>query len=78
MQDDPLVPVHLLVFALQTAITTATCIAEYSSWIGYTSEQRFALGQLYVPYFALAVLMGVDMFGRLSSRLGGAARVKVE
>ena len=51
--DDPLVPLHLLVYAIQTAVTTMTCIAEYLSWQGYSLEQKWALGQLYVPYLVL-------------------------
>lgn len=51
--DDPKVPVHLLIHATQTAITTATCIADYLSWPGYTNAQKIELGKLYVPYLAL-------------------------
>lgn len=51
--DDPRVPVQLLVFATQTAITTSTCIADYMSWTGFSSEQKLELGKLYVPYLAL-------------------------
>jgi len=52
-RDDAKVPVHLLVYAVQTAVTTATCIADYLSWTTVTSEQKLALGYLYVPYLAL-------------------------
>lgn len=52
-RDDPLVPVHLLVFALETALTTLTCVAEYLSWADFTPEQKWNLGGLYVPYLAL-------------------------
>jgi len=53
--DDPKVPLHLLVFAIHTAITTLTCIADYLSWPGYTDKQKLSLGQLYVPYLGLGM-----------------------
>jgi hypothetical protein len=53
--DDPKVPLHLFTFAMQTAITTLTCIAEYLSWSGYTDQEKLNLGQLYVPYLALGM-----------------------
>ncbi|KAF1982689.1 hypothetical protein K402DRAFT_362573 [Aulographum hederae CBS 113979] len=71
LRDDTKLPLHLLVFACQTALTTLTCIAEAMSWEGFTSEDKLNLASLYVPYFALAVFMGVDMFGRLSGKLDG-------
>lgn len=91
--DDPKVPIHLLIYAVQTAITTATCIADYLSWSDFSVEEKVGLGQLYGPYLALceffspstpsqylllyllisppAVFMGVDMYSRLASRVGG-------
>ncbi|KAK6428066.1 hypothetical protein LTR95_015796 [Oleoguttula sp. CCFEE 5521] len=83
--DDPKVPLHLLVYAVQTVITTATCIADFLSWSDYENQQKVELMKLYVPYLALcgyalthfatvtdrnaAVFMGVDMFGRLSQSI---------
>jgi hypothetical protein len=54
--DDPRLPVHLLVYAVQTAVTTATCIADYLSWSEYENSQKIELGKLYVPYLALCTL----------------------
>ncbi|KAF2431560.1 hypothetical protein EJ08DRAFT_696353 [Tothia fuscella] len=71
--DDEMVPVHLLVYAVQTALTTATCVADYLAWEGVSAEVKMGLGGLYVPYLAVSVFMGVDMFGRLSNRLRGQA-----
>ncbi|KAI4245184.1 MAG: hypothetical protein L6R42_010252 [Xanthoria sp. 1 TBL-2021] len=65
----PLLPVHLLIYAVQTSITTLTCIAEYLSWTHLSVSDKINLGYLYVPYLALSVFMGVDMFGRLQDRL---------
>ncbi|QIX00603.1 hypothetical protein AMS68_006120 [Peltaster fructicola] len=53
LRDDPKVPLHLLVFALETALTTATCVADYLSWTGYTTAQKVEIGKLYVPYLVL-------------------------
>lgn len=84
--DDPKVPLHLLVFALETAVTTATCVADYLSWTGYTTAQKIEIGKLYVPYLILgkslndgdlqtlnvttAVFMTIDMYSRLNKALG--------
>ncbi|KAM0708580.1 hypothetical protein Q7P35_005232 [Cladosporium inversicolor] len=70
IRDDPRVPVHLLVYAVQTALTTATCIADYMSWSDYLNSQKIELGKLYVPYLALSVFMAVDMLGRLHAVVG--------
>ncbi|KAF2721472.1 hypothetical protein K431DRAFT_224202 [Polychaeton citri CBS 116435] len=70
LRDDPKVPIQLLVFAVQTAVTTSTCIADYMSWGGYSSVEKLELGKLYVPYLGLAVFMGVDMLSRLTNSVG--------
>ncbi|KAF2098737.1 hypothetical protein NA57DRAFT_75976 [Rhizodiscina lignyota] len=70
LRDDPKLPIHLLVFAVQTGVTTFTCIADYLSWSNFRNEEKIRLGQLYVPYLALAVFMGVDMYRRLDVTLG--------
>lgn len=49
-EDDPKVPIHLLIYAMQTAVTTATCIADYLSWSGFSNAEKIELGKLYVPY----------------------------
>ncbi|KAG9965108.1 hypothetical protein KCU61_g1985, partial [Aureobasidium melanogenum] len=66
LRDDPKVPLHLLVFALEAGLTTLTCITDYLSWSGYSNNEKIELGKLYVPYLALAIFMGLDMFSRLS------------
>jgi len=52
-EDDPLVPLQLLVFALETAVTTLTCTLEMLSWEGYSPEEQTRLCALYVPYLVL-------------------------
>ena len=54
--DDPLVPLHLLIWSVETAITTLTCTVEAMSWDAFSKEERIALAQLYVPYLALGTL----------------------
>lgn len=76
IRDDPKVPLHLLLFAVQTGLTTLTCIADYLSWDNISQDAKVTLGALYVPYLVLAVFMGVDMFGRLDAVISRAAGVK--
>ncbi|KAF2091756.1 hypothetical protein K490DRAFT_61186 [Saccharata proteae CBS 121410] len=75
IRDDPKVPLHLLIYACQTGMTTVTCIADYLSWQNFSSEQKMSLGALYVPYLALACFMGVDMMGRLNKKLNATLAV---
>ena len=53
LRDDVLIPLHLLVWACETAVTTLTCIVEAMSWAGFSGHERTALAQLYVPYLLL-------------------------
>jgi hypothetical protein len=53
LSDSPIVPLHLLVYAVQTGITTATCISEALSWRGLTSAEKGSLMGLYVPYLGV-------------------------
>lgn len=54
--NSPLVPTHLLVYAVQTGVTTGTCIAEALSWQGLTSGEKGNLMGLYVPYLGVCEL----------------------
>jgi hypothetical protein len=67
--DHPLLPLSLLIFALQVAITTSTCIADIFDWPGFTSAQRNDIFGLYGPYLILALLMGVDAFVRVKRQI---------
>ncbi|KAF2188566.1 hypothetical protein K469DRAFT_703161 [Zopfia rhizophila CBS 207.26] len=55
LRNDPRVPLQLLVFGLETAITTLTCITEMLSWEELTAEQRGlgGLSGMYGGYLAL-------------------------
>ena len=70
-RDDPLVPLHLLIYAVQTALTTLTCIVDIVDWKNVPMQHKIELGKLYVPYLALSVFMGFDMFTRLKGRILG-------
>lgn len=58
----PLVPVHLLAYAVQTAVTAVTCIAEYLSWTHLSTGDKVNLGYLYVPYLALGTFFSFLFF----------------
>lgn len=62
---------HLLVYAVQTALTTATCIADYLSWSDYLNSQKIELGKLYVPYLALCTFTHPLLDSRSLSSLTG-------
>ncbi|EEH47110.1 uncharacterized protein PADG_03208 [Paracoccidioides brasiliensis Pb18] len=74
LRDAPMVPVHLLVFAVQTFITTLTCLVDVWSWTDRTTEQKTTITYMYAPYAAFAALMGIDMFYRLKERVTKSKR----
>jgi hypothetical protein len=51
--DHPLLPLNLLVFSLEVAVTTLTCVADISSWETHTNAQKNDLYGVYVPYLVL-------------------------
>jgi hypothetical protein len=55
-KDDPLVPLHLLVWSVETVMSTLTCAVEAANWEGFSNDEQIALAQLYVPYLALGTL----------------------
>ncbi|KAI1455925.1 transmembrane protein 6/97 [Annulohypoxylon moriforme] len=62
----------LLVYGVETALTTATCMYEAFLWdpAVVSAEQKMVLlGGLYGGYLAVAVLLTVDMYARLLSRI---------
>ncbi|KAI1373992.1 transmembrane protein 6/97 [Hypoxylon crocopeplum] len=72
----------LLVYGVQTALTTATCMYEAFLWdpAVVTAQQKVVLlGGLYGGYLAVAVLLTTDMYTRLLKRLGASdARKKMQ
>ena len=55
--DSPTLHLNLLIFALQTTLTTATCIVEYHSWPELTANEKSNLGGLYIPYLVFGESM---------------------
>lgn len=53
MTDDPLVPVHLLIFGLQAFLTSTVCLVEVWNWADRTVAQKQNISMLYGPYVAL-------------------------
>jgi len=55
LRADPRIPLALLVFGLETSLTTLTCFAEMWSWEELTPAQRglSGLGGMYGGYLAL-------------------------
>lgn len=48
-------PIQLLIYATQTAVTTLTCIADYMAWPDYANSEKVELSKLYVPYLAVGM-----------------------
>jgi len=59
---------------MQTALTTFTCLVEMLSWPDYSIEEQLKLCSLYVPYLALAVVMGIDSSLRLKRIIEAKAK----
>ncbi|TGJ77138.1 hypothetical protein E0Z10_g10740 [Xylaria hypoxylon] len=69
----------LLVYGFQTAITTLTCMYEAALWdpaVVSVQQKTVLVGGLYGGYFALAVLLTVDMYARVLKRVNAADAVK--
>lgn len=56
LRDDPRVPGHLLAYAMQTAVTTATCIADFLSWEDLSGKEKVELGKLLVFFFSFLLI----------------------
>ncbi|KAI0132899.1 transmembrane protein 6/97 [Xylariales sp. AK1849] len=72
----------ILVYGVETAVTTATCMWEAWLWdekLITLAEKGVLLGGLYGGYLGVAVLLSVDMYARLSKRLNAVdGRKKVQ
>lgn len=71
--DDPLVPLHLLIWAVQTATVTATCVVDFTSWDGITRDEKVTLAQLYVPYIAFGTYVHTSGVLELQKNWAGFA-----
>ncbi|KAH9908318.1 transmembrane protein 6/97 [Xylariomycetidae sp. FL2044] len=72
----------LLVYGVETALTTATCMYELWSWDPAAlslQEKTVLVGGLYGGYLAIAVVLTVDMYMRLLARVNAVdMRKKVQ
>ncbi|KAI5862069.1 transmembrane protein 6/97 [Durotheca rogersii] len=72
----------LLVYGIETALTTATCMYEALLWdpaVVTVQQKVVLLGGLYGGYLAVAILLTSDMYTRLVNRLDAVeARKKAE
>ncbi|KAI0905862.1 transmembrane protein 6/97 [Ustulina deusta] len=69
----------LLVYGLQTAVTTLTCMYEAALWdpaVVSFEQKTVLIGGLYGGYFALALLLTVDMYARVLKRINAGDAVK--
>ncbi|KAF2442925.1 hypothetical protein P171DRAFT_455854 [Karstenula rhodostoma CBS 690.94] len=85
IRNDPRIPLALLVFALETSITTVTCLAEMLSWDELTPVQRGVqgLGGMYGAYLGSdnancnkGIFMAVDCYARLDQILSKQKGIK--
>ncbi|KAJ5888994.1 hypothetical protein N7495_009035 [Penicillium taxi] len=69
LRDHPMLPVHLLIFAVQAFVTSWTCLWDVWTWEDRSREEKLNITSLYGPYVALGALMALDMVIRLRGRL---------
>ncbi|KAI0165590.1 transmembrane protein 6/97 [Xylariaceae sp. FL1272] len=68
-----------LVYGVETALTTATCMYDAALWdpaVVTVSQKITIVAGLYGSYFALAMLLTVDMYARLLKRVNAADAAK--
>ncbi|KAK8042389.1 hypothetical protein PG994_012872 [Apiospora phragmitis] len=66
-------------YGVETALTTATCMWEAYGWseeLVTGAEKVTLIGGLYGSYFAVALLLSVDMWVRLTKKLEAGDKVK--
>ncbi|KAF1946921.1 integral membrane protein-like protein [Clathrospora elynae] len=71
LRNDPRIPLALLVFGLETSLTTLVCLAEMLSWGELSSVQRGVqgLGGMYGGYLATGIFMTLDCYARLDQMI---------
>ncbi|KAI8931205.1 hypothetical protein NX059_011554 [Plenodomus lindquistii] len=71
LRSSPRIPLALLVFGLETSITTLVCLAEMWSWQELSPVQRGVggLGGMYGGYLVFGVFMTVDCYARLDQMI---------
>ncbi|KAJ8125447.1 hypothetical protein O1611_g8192 [Lasiodiplodia mahajangana] len=69
----------LLVYGVETALTTLTCMYDAALWdpaVVTAAQKTVLIGGLYGGYFALAVLLTIDMYARVLKRVNAADAAK--
>lgn len=76
LRNDPRIPLALLVFGLETSLTTLVCLAEMLSWDDMSSMQRGlqGLGGMYGGYLAVGIFMTLDCYARLDGQIAARHR----
>lgn len=69
---------HLLVYAVQTAVTTGTCLVEIFASTEVNWDEKVRLACLYAAFAVVPGLMGLDMFLRIRRRLVEHGKVVVK
>ncbi|CAO2652869.1 Nn.00g022800.m01.CDS01 [Neocucurbitaria sp. VM-36] len=71
LRNDPRIPLALLVFGLETSLTTLVCLAEMLSWGELSAAQRGlqGLGGMYGGYLATGIFMTLDCYARLDQMI---------
>ena len=60
---------YLLVYAVETAVSTMTCLVELFASTAVTWDEKMSLAWLYGAWAVVPGLMGLDMFMRIRRRL---------
>jgi hypothetical protein len=58
--ENPKLPIVLLVYAMETVLTTATCMYDYAFWTTVSYDVKVGLTTLYGPYLALCTLISLS------------------
>jgi hypothetical protein len=77
LRSSPRLPLALLVFGLETSVTTLVCVAEMLSWPELSEAQRGVggLGGMYGGYLAVGIFMTLDAYGRVDGIIARQRRV---
>ncbi|KAK0509433.1 hypothetical protein JMJ35_007827 [Cladonia borealis] len=75
VKDDIMTPVHLLVFATHLVVSTVVCLVEVLGAEDWPRESVRKNVPGYVLFLGIAVVLWVDMFGRVRARVLGKAKV---
>ncbi|KAL2054610.1 hypothetical protein ABVK25_004913 [Lepraria finkii] len=75
IQDDKMIPVHLLVFATHLVTSTAVCFVEVLGAKDWPREDVNKNLPGYVIFFAVAIVLWADMFSRVKMLVIGKTKL---